>query len=454
MEVKLTVRCFPPAEVYLDTPTGLSLLGYSDGEIPVKPPVMRDAEGKIRQYARGELVLRAPDHQDLRVPVTSQDWAAGQLPAQRLVANSLLVTVQDYSRAYPRGSALGLVLALWGVVAAMRWRKAARSTAEEVRELSSQLDTSGDPLIGKLVGRYRVESRLGQGGMGSVYRVRDDAGVYAAKVVYYDELASQMVDRFRREFKLLSQLKHPTFPRCFDYHEGDGMAFCVMELVQGKTLRQVIKREGLPWTTVRPWLLDILDGLATAHAQGIVHRDLKPENIMVNGEEVKILDFGIARQHNVTAITMTGQAFGTPQYIAPEQVYGSSSEIDARTDLYSLGIILFELLAGHPPFQADDVQELISMQIGQPAPLLPETENLPREVGQFVNVLLAKNPANRYSSAGRARAAVEEMGSAPQNEDSTGTVAISKRPAGAEGGGAGAGGTVNISRRRPAKPDC
>jgi serine/threonine protein kinase len=353
-------------------------------------------------------------------------------------------------------------------VAATRWRRSARASAAEVKELHSQLDTSGDPLIGKLLGRYRVEARLGQGGMGSVYRVRDDVGEYAAKVIYFESLdSSQMVDRFRREFKLLSQLKHPTFPRCFDYHEKDGMAFQVMELVQGQTLRQMISPQGVAWSTVRGWLLAILEGLECAHSQGIVHRDLKPENIMVGGEQVKILDFGIARQAKVTAITMTGQAFGTPQYIAPEQVYGSSNEVDARTDLYSLGIIAYELLAGQPPFQADDVQELISLHLSSPAPKL-ELPGLPPGVANLIEVLLAKNPANRYPSARRVKEVLEELERArPQGRpaESSQTMEVERRPRPSstaspanpsptepgkeQDDNATSSGTIPISRRRP-----
>jgi serine/threonine-protein kinase len=348
-----------------------------------------------------------------------------------LVPNSFAIRVKDYVQVYPLASLGVLTLAIWGAAMAVRWRTVARTTTAEVRVLSSQLDTAGDPLVGKLMGRYRVEARLGQGGMGSVYRVSDDVGTYAAKVIYFETLDSQSVDRFRREFKLLSQLQHSTFPRCFDYQEKDGMAFQVMELVSGQTLRQSMRPSGLPWTTVRPWILDMLDGLECAHQQGIVHRDLKPENIMVNGSQVRILDFGIARQAQVTAITITGQAFGTPQYIAPEQVYGSSTEIDARTDLYSLGIIIYELLAGHPPFQAEDVQELVSMHLSSPVPPLAPELGLPEGVAGVVDVLLAKNPANRYSSAKRVKEILEGVGSGPATLgttlDQSGTINIPKR---------------------------
>jgi serine/threonine-protein kinase len=423
-----------------------------------------NAAGIPVQYANGVIVIKAEDHADLKVPVSGKDWTSGRLPAQgsfRLPPNSLAVAVMDWVRVYPAASAGGLLALLMGTVLAYRWRKTAQTSAAEVKVLHSQLDTSGDPLIGKLMGRYRVEARLGQGGMGSVYKVSDDVGTYAAKVIYFETLDSQSVDRFRREFKLLSQLQHPTFPRCFDYHEKDGMAFQVMELVSGQTLRQIMRPGGVPWTTVRPWVLSMLDGLECAHSQGIVHRDLKPENIMVSGEQVKILDFGIARQAQVTAITMTGQAFGTPQYVAPEQVYGSSTEVDSRTDLYSLGVIVYELLAGHPPFQADDVQELVSMHLSSPVPPLPPELGLPEGVAGVLEVLLSKNPANRYPSARRVKEVLEGLsGGSSSKVDVTGTMAVPRRrppqmatPARIESeDSTGPAGTINLPRRRAAAP--
>lgn len=469
LDVQLTVETFPPSQVYMESPTGLTMIAPSGRATMVSPPLIRDGNGVPVQYANGVLVLKASDHADLRVPISGPEWASGRLPAQgayRLPPNSFAIGVMDWVRAYPVLTAGGLAMLLVGAALAYRWRRAASSSAAEVRVLAQQLDTSGDPLIGKLMGRYRVEARLGQGGMGSVYRVCDDVGTYAAKVIYFETLDSQSVDRFRREFKLLSQLHHSTFPRCFDYHEKDGMAFQVMELVKGQTLRQIMRPEGIAWETVRPWILAILDGLDCAHQQGIVHRDLKPENIMVDGAQVKVLDFGIARQAQVTAITMTGQAFGTPQYIAPEQVYGSSTEVDARTDLYSLGIIIYELLAGHPPFQADDVQELVSMHLSTPMPPFPPERDVPRDVAAAVEVLLAKNPANRYASARRV-SEVLQAGAGGETRagkaDVTGTQAVPRRRAPSMAtpaptrleddlpgdGGDGGGGTINIPRRRP-----
>ncbi|GMU55529.1 MAG: hypothetical protein AMXMBFR33_46750 [Candidatus Xenobia bacterium] len=418
-EVTLTVHSFPPGQVYLDTPTGLSYLGPSGQPLSVSPPVLRGPDGRPVQYAGGVLVLKAPDHADLRVTVAAQDWASGRLPATgwlRPPASSALVTARDYLTGYPL---LSLVLAgglVGGALLAVRSRRPAT-------EAEQRLDTTGDPLVGKSLGRYRVEARLGQGGMGAVYRVVDDAGEYAAKVLYFDSPDCPSLDRFRREYKLLSQLQHPAFPRCFDYFEQEQLACCVMELASGQTMRKLVVPQGLPWSTVWPWTRTILEGLEYAHERGIVHRDLKPENLMVHEGQVKILDLGLARLADMTAITLTGQALGTPRYIAPEQVHAGGSEVDPRTDLYSLGVILYELLQGAPPFQAESREELVRMHLEQPAPPL-EAPGVPAGVAHVVAVLLDKNPANRYASARRVLEVLQGLEGPGEQQDT----AVVSRP--------------------------
>ncbi|MGE0487702.1 MAG: serine/threonine-protein kinase [Vulcanimicrobiota bacterium] len=410
-EIELSVAAFPACEVYLDTPTGLSFLGRSGEPIRCSPPVLRGPDGKPTQYAAGELVLKAPNHAELRVTVAAQDWARGRLPPQgsyRLPADSPMVAAVDLLTAHPGLFLGGLLVLLAGLIATLRWRKQAHRGAAQLEVLSTMLDTSGDPMVGKNLGRYRVEARLGQGGMGAVYRVKNDVGDFAAKVIYLDEESGVSLDRFRREFKLLSQLKHPTFPRSFDYQEQPGLAYCIMEFVRGSTLRKYVRPEGQAWSSVYPFIRQLLEGLDFAHEKGIVHRDLKPENIMVEGNQVKILDFGLARHSDITAVTKTGQAFGTPQYIAPEQIHASGSEVDRRTDLYSVGVILYELLAGKPPFFSEDTRTLLKMQLNEPPPPLV-VQGLPEGLEGVIKVLLAKNPANRYSSARRVIEALDEI---------------------------------------------
>lgn len=260
-----------------------------------------------------------------------------------------------------------------------------------------------DPLLGKNLGLYRVLSRVGQGGMGAVYRVQHtDGGYYAAKVVYFQNPEALELLRFRREFQVLSQLDHPALLRAFDYGEEKQMAYCICELLEGKTLDHFVRPEGLSWSAIWPWVRDILQGLRCAHEAGVVHRDLKPANLMVSEQGIKILDFGLARQEQMMAVTLTGQAFGTPTYMAPEQVSASGTEIDVRTDLYSLGVILFELLSGSPPFESEDVQDIITQHITRPAPpLSSRVQGLPNGLAGVVQKLLSKKPIHRPDSAER-----------------------------------------------------
>ena len=398
-QVKLGVHSFPPAEVYLETTVGLNYLGKSGQQITVKPPAMLDAALRPAQYSNGFLVLKAPAHADLRVPVRAQDWSSGRLPSTGSFALSganPLVTLGDYVAVYPIPVVGCVLFLIVGVIKARQWRRG-------LRRLSEGLKTTGDPLIGKKLGTYQVESRLGQGGMAAVYRVRHpDGGFYAAKVIYFEQAESAELLRFRREFRVLLQLQHPHLLRAFDYGEEARMAYCVSELLEGQTLDHYVKPGGLSWGEVWPWVRAILEGLACAHKAGIVHRDLKPANIMICGQTAKILDFGLARQAQLTAVTLTGQAYGTPTYMAPEQVTASGSEVDLRTDLYSLGVILYELLAGEPPFVSEDVQEMIRLHLTQPIPpLSARVGDLPLGLSQIVHTLLAKKPANRYANAER-----------------------------------------------------
>ncbi len=272
-----------------------------------------------------------------------------------------------------------------------------------------------DPMVGTILGdRYRIASRIGEGGMGMVYlgeHILMKKQV-AIKLLHEDlGLVDDAVKRFEREAQSASRLNHPGIVGVTDFGRAqNGLLFLVMEYVAGRSLAEVIRGRALPLEHALHLTRLILRGLAHAHEAGIVHRDLKPANIMVIEREgasdvVKILDFGIAKMtdpednHDV-ALTRGGMIFGTPSYMSPEQAAGDP--VDTRSDLYSCGVILFEMLTGRKPFVADDLVKLMAMQITAPTPRFAEAAphlQIPRSVEAAVMHALAKSREDRFSSA-------------------------------------------------------
>lgn len=277
------------------------------------------------------------------------------------------------------------------------------------------LEKEGDELIGQtLASKYRIEELINKGGMGAVYRgthVLMDKTV-AIKVLHPALAADDtIVARFSREAKAASRISHPHALNVTDFGESEnGIVFLVMEYLRGKTLKEVIHEDGpLPLPRVVEIIRQICGALETAHAEGVVHRDLKSDNIMLvevsgGGDWAKVLDFGIAKITEKVgqdpALTAPNLIIGTPQYMSPEQC-SQASEIDARSDIYSLGIILYEMLVGHVPFTGES-PTAIMMQHLQDAPpsVLEERKDLPAAVGDVVARALAKLPAERFQTVG------------------------------------------------------
>ena len=274
------------------------------------------------------------------------------------------------------------------------------------------LETVDDSLIGKtLAGKYRIDARLNVGGMGTVYRgthVLMDKTV-AIKVLRPSLAADEkIVARFSREARAASRISHPNALSVTDFGEDeDGIVFLVMEYLSGKTLKQVIREEG-PLSLART--VDIMrqvgDALAAAHSQNVVHRDLKSDNIMLvstgSGDHAKVLDFGIAKINEPeefdAGLTAPNLVIGTPQYMSPEQC-SQDTEIDARSDIYSFGVILYEMLAGHVPFGGDSPTMVMMKQLQDPVPsILDERSDVPPAIGRVISRALAKLPANRYQT--------------------------------------------------------
>ncbi len=270
-----------------------------------------------------------------------------------------------------------------------------------------------DPLLGRVFdGRYRLESQLGKGGMGVVYRaVQIAMGKEVAVKVLRGELAShrEAARRFHREAKAASLLSHPHTVRVFDFGQTrDRELFMVMEYLEGRTLGHLLAEYGrLPAARAATIVAEIAEALLEAHAKGLVHRDLKPDNVILldltgHPDFVKVLDFGIAKlladSGQGSDVTRTGAMIGTPKYMAPEQVQGSRS-LSPALDIYALGVVLYEALAGAPPFRGDTPLEVVMAHVNQPVPELPDDVDAPGEVRGLLRAMLAKEPASRPDAA-------------------------------------------------------
>ncbi len=274
------------------------------------------------------------------------------------------------------------------------------------------------PLIRKaLDARYTVEREVGRGGAARVFQARNAAGQEVALKVLHPQLAASVsADRFLREIKLVSQLEHPRIARLLDYGEDEWLLWYVMEYFPGPNLRQHLDRA--KHTSLSDALHiahDLLSALQAAHVGGIVHRDVKPENIVLCPEGAVLVDFGIAKAVAVSGadrLTRSGFAVGTSSYMSPEQIAGVEN-VDPRSDLYSLGCVLFESLAGRPPY--DDPYEDVVLTKHQTSPVPDVRERRPEVPAAFAEAIkraMAKNPRERWPSAEAMQAALPAMTSA------------------------------------------
>jgi len=254
-----------------------------------------------------------------------------------------------------------------------------------------------------LAGRFRIEGLIGIGGMGVVYRAYDlSLDIDVALKLLRPELARrpEAFESFRRELLLARQVSSPHVVRIHDIAEDDGRWFISMDFIDGESLEGRLDRSnGLPVAQALEITHGLLDGLTAAHQRGVVHRDLKPANVLINGEgHAYISDFGIARSLGATGLTQTGMIVGTPEYLSPEQARGQT--VDARSDLYAVGLILYEMLAGELPFSGGTPAETVIQRILRPPPSLAKARpDLPRWLHAFSDRLLKVNPAHRFESA-------------------------------------------------------
>jgi TolB-like protein len=266
------------------------------------------------------------------------------------------------------------------------------------------------PLTDALRDRYLLERELGRGGMGTVYLARDlkHDRLVALKVLRPD-VATLGSERFLREVRLTASLQHPHILPLYDSGEAAGRLWYTMPYVEGESLRDQLRREvQLPLEAALNLVSQVALALDYAHQRGVVHRDIKPENILLSGGQALVADFGIARALDAAGgakLTETGLAVGTPAYMSPEQA--SAGQVDGRSDLYALGCVLYEMLAGEPPFTGPTAQAIIAKRFSQPVPgLRVVRETVPESVDKAVAVALAKVPADRFATAGEFAAAL------------------------------------------------
>jgi serine/threonine protein kinase len=253
-------------------------------------------------------------------------------------------------------------------------------------------------------GRYEVEREIGRGGNARIFLATDPTGrKVALKILHPELLISVAADRFLREIRLASQLNHPHIARILDSGENDWLVYYVMSFVEGATLRERLDAASrLPVAETMRFACDVLDALDHAHGHGIVHRDVKPANVVLAAEGAVLLDFGIARAVAASAndqLTRSGIAVGTSTYMSPEQIT-AATDIDHRCDLYSLGCVLYECLAGQPPFVHRNEAVVLQLHLTQPAPdVRTHRPDTPAYLAAAIAKALAKNPADRWPTA-------------------------------------------------------
>ncbi|MCL2694073.1 MAG: protein kinase, partial [Oscillospiraceae bacterium] len=265
----------------------------------------------------------------------------------------------------------------------------------------------------KLDGRYELLELIGVGGMADIYKARDmvEDKIVAAKILKNELAESEdFLRRFRNESKAIALLSHPNIVKIFDVGFSDKIQFIVMEYIDGITLTEYIERQGvLKWRDALHFVIQILKALQHAHDRGIVHRDIKSQNVMLLSDgTIKVMDFGIARFNRETDKTISEKAIGSVHYISPEQARGD--ETDEKSDIYSVGVMLFEMLTGRKPFDGDNPVAIALMHM-QTQPKKPTDINssIPDGLEEITLKAMQKEPVKRYSTAGEMVGDIEEF---------------------------------------------
>ncbi|MGH7583798.1 MAG: serine/threonine-protein kinase [Gemmatimonadales bacterium] len=278
-------------------------------------------------------------------------------------------------------------------------------------------------LTAALSDRYTIERELGQGGMATVYLAHDikHERDVAIKVLREDLSASLGAGRFLREIKIAAQLQHPHILPLLDSGEAAGRLYFVMPYVKGQSLRERLARDGeLPVHEAVRLATEVVDALVEAHAHGVVHRDIKPDNVMLSGRHALVTDFGVAQAlaasqrpeaspKDPSTVTTLGVAVGTPTYMSPEQA-AADPHVDHRSDIYSIGVMLYETLTGRPPFTGSTPQQVLAAHVTQtPDPVTKHRASISPALDAIVMRCLAKRPADRFQTAAELHAALEPL---------------------------------------------
>ena len=323
-------------------------------------------------------------------------------------------------------------------------------------------DRDAQPRAPRQIGRYQIISELGRGAMGVVYKAEDPSltrkvAIKTINLAMQGDKGAEYEARFFREAKAAGAFNHPNVIIIYDVGRERDLAYIAMELLEGTELRDIMANERVPLASVLEIGAQVADGLAAAHERGVVHRDIKPANIMIlRGEQVKIMDFGIARLLTSDEMTQTGSLLGSPKYMSPEQIVGR--DIDERSDLFSLGVVLYEMAAGVAPFSAPDVTQLMH-QIGTTVPRPPSLFNpaVPPMLDLIISKAMAKKVAERYQNATELaadlRACMSKLTAAeyPQSRVGSDTMPLgADKTTIAAGDGAAAGASSNTAKVRRA----
>ncbi len=315
---------------------------------------------------------------------------------------------------------LGLVGLVVAPLAWALWQTRLRGVEAERRrklELVRARPAQFDPLVGTVLGGYLLEARIGIGGMATVYRGLPEATLADSEAVAVKVMKAEYCEdaelrkRFVREMQVNQALIHPHIVQLHDMGEAEGgVLYMVMELVEGQPLNLLIPRGGMTEQRAAAYMVALVDAMAFAHRKGVVHRDLKPKNIFVTSKGVaKVLDFGIAIQDDLSRITQTGTALGTPAYMPPEQFSSGGKVFDPRSDQYALGITFYELLTGEVPFEASDPMVVAFKQMHDAPPSLRSLRSdVSPSVERVVLKMLRKDPMRRFDDLAEVKAALQQ----------------------------------------------